>query len=285
MTFLLYLRDPGRNVGGPVISGYLEHIPSGVTGAQAEALLGGHEQVAFLTHGFNVSRDSGIQHLEAFASYLTKLEDMALVMVLWPGDSWAGANGYAFEGSQADDSGAALYKFVERVLPISTTLNFAAHSLGTRVMLEAINRLAPSPYRVDQVCLMAAAVNDFVFADRERYELAAKTCERMGILSSDKDTVLKYAYPAGNLLEAFLFWKREIGFALGLDGSKNAAVATVANTRIPPARDANHGDYLPDFKRGTSPSDNERQQSVENQMSTCRFANALLSGEPNPTYS
>jgi hypothetical protein len=281
VTFLLYLRDPNRNVGGPVTGGFLEHVPSRTYGTRAETLLAEHREVAFLIHGFNVSRDSGIQHLEAFADHLQDSRGQALVAVLWPGDSWAGASAYAFEGGQADDSGAALMRYAERTLPISTRLNFAAHSLGTRVALEAISRLAPSAYRVDQVCLMAGGVNGFVFADKKRYALAARACERLAVLSSRGDTVLRYAYPAGNLLEAFLFWQREVGLALGYGGSKNADAETVADTRIPAARGANHGDYLPAFRRDEPVP---KGRSARNQLSACHFADALLSGAPNPSY-
>lgn len=281
MTFLLYLRDPNRNVGGPVVPGLLEHPSSGAVGRQAEALLAESAEVVFLVHGFNVSRDSGISHLEAFASHLVQNEGRALVAVLWPGDSWAGSNAYAFEGVKADDSAAALVKFVYRVLPVTATLNFASHSLGTRLALEAINQLAVAAYPLGQACLMAGAVNDFVFADKKRYEQAAKAMNRVSVLSSEADDVLKYAYPAGNLLDAFIHWNRELGFALGLKGAKNPVVPTVQTTAIPIDRDAQHGDYLPNFPKSASVPPGK---DARNQLSACQFADAALIGSPDPRY-
>jgi hypothetical protein len=245
MIFHLDLRAQDR--GGAVLPGRLTALIPVVN--DAEGVLAQAEEVVFLTHGFNVDRPSGIRELRQFAEALTDRAGVARVCVTWPGDSWAGAASYPLEGNDADDSGAAIAAFIERVLPSGTTLCFVSHSLGARVVLSTLMRLDRSRYQVRALCPMAPAVDDFSLAAPELYRAAAERAETVAVLASRSDTVLKYAYPAGDLLQNFLFfWKEAVGLALGYHGARPVSGQQVPDgvftEQIPDAMGVGHGDYL-----------------------------------------
>lgn len=276
MRFLLDLRLADR--GGPVRSrGHLIRDPDGPEGTAAEDRLRGASSVIFLLHGFNVTRPNGARSLRRLAELLPGAEGRALVGVLWPGDSWARAAGYSFEGRDADDSASALRRFIEDVLLSGTVVSFAAHSLGCRVALETVLHL-DSRFEVDQLALMAAAVDDYSLAWDRAYRTAMGRARRASVLAARSDDVLRLAYPVGDLLQAFLFFRREeSGLALGHHGprphrrSRGTVPANVKHLQID-GLGVNHGDYLP----GRSTNDKQR--------ATARWCDEVLAGSLDPRY-
>ena len=247
MTWFVDLRE--RNVGGAVVPGRVV-IPAAPLGDPAATLdaLSIRRRVVFITHGFNVDRQSGLEQTDAFAKHLDIPADVARVGVVWPGDSQVGAASYSFEGNKADDSAAALADFIQWALPPDTELSFISHSLGARVVLGTVKRLR-GLFPIPQVCVMAAAVDDFSLSEPPVYRPAAQAAGRVAVLASERDNVLRWAYPAGDLLQAFIFfWKDVAGLALGYHGPRpgrfNTVPANVAHVQIPTAAGVDHGDYL-----------------------------------------
>ncbi len=253
MIFELSFRS--SRVGGPVTSGWLSTASAGavIQSQDAETLLAQHSRVVFLVHGYNVDRDSGREHLGALADRLTDWVD-AIVVVLWPGDHFTKAFSYPWEGEDADDTARQLDDFITRVLRPDTTVSFITHSLGARVALETVHRL-PSSIHIDQLVMMAPAVDDDCLTRDKRYfGQVSSRVSRITTLSSMHDRVLKFAYPIGDLLQAFLhFWKDEPGKPMGLYGpqpqSKQPAGVVGENTNDAPepveSRRVDHSDYLP----------------------------------------
>ena len=268
MIYHLDLR--GRNQGGPVLPGRIVILAGGNAAATEDALRR-EPRVVFLTHGFNVNRTSGQAQLQAFAASLPRAASAALVAVTWPGDSWAGPAGYSFEGNDADDSAAELARFIDRVLRAGTELCFVSHSLGARVVMETIKRLDASRWPVTQVCVMAPAIDDTSVSTPRVYRNAVEDSQRVAVLGSEGDRVLRWAYPAGDLLQAFVFfWKDVSGAALGLHGPRPDARWSVPEnllTRVAPRADGvDHGDYL------FAGAPNDRQKKA------VAFADAVLAG-------
>lgn len=274
---MIYFLDfRGRNVGGPVLPGRLLGMPGAAAGTEPD--LAREPRVAFLVHGFNVNRRDGQEKLLNLARNLPSNPDTACVAVTWPGDSWARFASYPFEGNDADDTGTELARFIDRVLPAGTELAFVSHSLGARVVMECLRRLGAGRYPVGQVCVMAAAMDDTSLADAHLYLKVAEDAGRVAVLSSARDKVLRFAYPLGDALQAFLFFRRDdAGRALGLRGPRakeSEAVPTpVTHTQIPNARNVDHGDYLD----GEFPNPSQR--------AAAQFADAVLSGRPSPEYA
>jgi len=298
MIYELSFRGPT----GAVVTGQLSAFDApGHTTARA-LKLGNYEQVTFLIHGFNVDGEAGRASLSAFAKSLPAARHGAVVFVLWPGDSPVGPLSYPFtEGNQADDTATELYRFIELEVAKSAKLNFVAHSLGCRVALQAIkvlNDRMPSNrnvYPIRQVCLMAGAVDDYCLAMPEAYKAAAERAERLVVLSSVEDKVLKLIYPLGDLIQSFLFfWKDTFGLALGYHGPRTYTsdndpfvededVATwpvpgnVTAVAIDRKHQVDHGDYLPSI----DPDAGKKRK----QQAAARFADRVIAGKQRLRYT
>ena len=188
---------------------------------------------------------------------------------------WRGR--YSFEGTDADDSARALTRYIGDVLTRGSQLAFVSHSLGARVVMETVKRLRKEDYTVRQVCLLAAAIDDFSLAHQANYLSAVPRAQRVAVLASRSDRVLKFAYPAGDLLQAFSFFRRDsVGLALGYHGPKksgaNAVPTQVLHVQIPDGRSADHGHYLP------------ADRPTLNQRSSVTFATEVLTGAVQPHY-
>lgn len=277
---MIYLLDfRASDVGGAVVPGRIVNLP----GLGTEADLRAETSLAFLIHGFNVNRPSGIDTLRRLATQLPAGSAMGYVGVLWPGDHWTRAISYSFEGRDADDSARELTKYIGMVIPHGTQLSFVSHSLGARVVMEAIKTLNRSRYPIRQVSLVAAAIDDFSLARPRDYSAAVAKADRVAVLASRKDRVLKIAYPAGDALQAFIFFRRDsIGLALGSHGPRpsesDPVPALVYHEQIPDGRESDHEHYFPgDPAR-------QRAEVTRNQASAVRFCADTLLGALQPKY-
>lgn len=288
MTYLLEFRN--QAVGGPVVPGVLRNPADGSSGHPAEASLALAAHVVFLVHGYNVNRERGRVGLNHLADFLTEPADGAIVAVLWPGDSFFGVLSYPFEGTDADDTATEFARFIKDVLRPGTRLSFVTHSLGARVGMGTLERLIGQAYPVEQVCLMAAAIDDFSLAAPGEYRRATTASGRVAVLSSTEDKVLSLAYPAGDLIQSFIYFSRdEFGTALGYhgprpfvgDGSPRRVPATVLWRAIAAERMADHGHYIPGFGPNDPPGQSDE---VKNQRSAALFARDVLDGVVEPRY-
>ncbi|HWO40564.1 MAG TPA: alpha/beta hydrolase [Candidatus Eisenbacteria bacterium] len=274
---MIYILDfRASDVGGAVVPGRLIR-PAGPVAFGTEDDLVRESKFTFVIHGFNVSRRDGRERLVYLANRLPSAADGAILAVLWPGDHWVGPASYPFEGNDADDSAAELARYIERVIPPGSPLGFVSHSLGARVVMETLKRLIGRGYAIGPVCLMAAAIDDFSLADPEDYRNAVDMAERIAVLASHEDEVLKLAYPTGDLLQAFIFfWRDSAGLAAGYHGPKPSGEhplqGHVYHFQIPDVRNSDHGDYIPD----SSPS--------ANQLSAAAFADQVLKRVGAPQY-
>lgn len=278
MNYLLSMRE--RDKGGPVVPGRLEAGPELGTVDQLSL----EPELTILVHGYNVSGSDGRGSLLNFAKLIAASTRGGILAALWPGDHWSGALSYSFEGRDADDSAAALVRFIGDHVPTGVPINFVAHSLGNRMALEAVTQLIALGYGTRQLCLLAAAVDAYSLASPENYLDGITRSKRAAVLWSKKDKVLRLAYPIGDLLQAFVFFRDDSkGFALGYRGPKphrksnNDVPANVYALRIPNDRKADHGDYLPSADANQAPSAEQR--------SAAEFVKAVLADDPQPQYS
>ena len=228
-------------------------------------------QVVLLVHGFNVNLANGTAELRALSANVPALgATTAAVAVLWPGDSIVGPLSYPFETNNADDSATALATYVDDNLPQKPRLSLVGHSLGCRVVMETARQLWIKGIPVDQICLMAAAIDNDSLAQTP-YRPAAQFAARVGVLYSPADQVLEFAYPAGNLLSAFLHWTATTDAALGYTGPRGATGSVpkdVVAVAIAKNRGVEHGAYRPAGTGLLNP----------HQQAAARFVNSMLSG-------
>jgi hypothetical protein len=274
---MIYLLDfRAANTGGPVVPGKLVAAP----GLGTEMDLRAETNLTFIVHGYNVDRDSGRESLTKAAQQLMTGHPVSYVGVLWPGDHWVRALSYPFEGRDADDSAAFLVRYIQDVIPRGSRLSFVSHSLGARVLFATVKRLRPD-YSIGQVVAMAPAVDDTCVATPGDYLPAVVRSERVAVLASKKDRVLQLAYPVGDVLQAFIFFRTDHpGLALGYHGPRaakgHAIPGQVFHEQIPDGRDSDHSHYLPTPK--------PTQTEARNQASALNFARNALQGAPRPRY-
>ncbi len=279
---ILFLDFRDADAGGPVTHGIAYDRDGTLSDHEAEDQLLVAEHVTIAVHGFNVTRPAGRQSLGDFCAALTRqMPAGPIVAVLWPGDVNLGALSflsYPLEGNDADDTAAALSHYLDRVLRPSTTLSFVSHSLGARVVFGAINKLSRSKFSIREVCVMAPAVDDWSVSDPGTYRTAADWSNRISVLGSKRDNVLKWAYPVGDFVQSLLFfWRDAPGGALGRFGAKpyrdDAVPKDVVSTIIADSVNVDHGDYL-----FSAPTPDPRQERA------ARFADTVLSGDETPAY-
>ncbi len=277
MIYVLSFRA-NKRTGGPVVPGRLESGPDLGTKESLQMA----SKVTVLLHGFNVDYKTGRATLLRFAKLLPSAANGAVIAALWPGDHGLGALSYSFEGRDADDTALELARFLGDVLMPTVSIAFVAHSLGCRVAMETAARLVAQGHTPEQICLLAAAIDDDSLAATDAYLAATDNSARVAALSSRQDKVLKLAYPVGDLLQAFLFADDTADLALGYHGARphkrsgTAVPENVLDERIPKRKSrrdrVGHGDYLPS------------QQTNQKQRAAARFADAVLAGVEDPRY-
>ena len=284
MVYTLSFRDNARDTGGPVLGGQLQQWSGGACVREGYRLardLGSEPRVTFLIHGYNVGRTEGRIRLQKLAEMLKGAVDGALVATLWPGDTpLLGPLSFPFEGRDADDTAENLARFIGDVLRPATRLCFVTHSLGARVAMETIRRLRPHEFTVEQVCLMAAAIDDDALAHQQVYGEATAHAGRVAVLHSQKDAVLRLAYPVGDLMQTFVSSRDSPGLALGFKGPADAAgeggrvPRNVVDKKVG-HHNVNHGDYLPPARGG--PNSQQRRAAA--------YARDVIQGVERPRFA
>lgn len=254
-VYVLHMRD--QEVGGPVTSGRLYRV-IGDTEMYWDDRVADFtvatrgQRLVVLLHGYNNSRSEGRTRLVRFMNMLGAGGSADVMLaVLWPGDGWAKALSYPFEGRDADDSASTLCGWLVTNAGSGARIAFVGHSLGCRVVMNAAQRLARrggSP-TIDRICLMAPAIDNDSLGrvGTTCYQEATLAADRIAVLASEEDLVLQFAYPLGDLVQTVLFGERW-GRALGRAGPNESAANVLAKIepvpKADPARDIDHGDYL-----------------------------------------
>jgi hypothetical protein len=231
----------GRGLGNAI---YLENGAAGSYRLLAEREVSARtagKQLLFATHGFATTFQGGVAQLAAFEAALGLPGSAVFIGVLWPGDAWIPYINYPVEYGDARRSGEKLAAACGSTMRGAASYSFLSHSLGGRLILEAVKRLHT---KAATMCLMAAAVDRDVLTNQ--YKTALANCDRTFVLSSTKDLVLKLAYPAGDFFSD-IFGDDDSPFrgALGLRGPRPAAGATVTPNAIDPGEAYGHMDYMP----------------------------------------
>ena len=203
--------------------------------------------ILFVVHGFNVNFAAGARMNDRLLPMLKLAESDLAIGILWPGDSFIPVVDYPFEGNVAIVAGKAVAAVCRTFLASARSFSFASHSLGARVVLQALLGL-DRPAR--SVTLMAAAINQACLV--QEYAAAARNSTTLSVLASKGDMVLKLAFPIGDPFADLLHGDHSVFEpALGYAGPTASEATLVEGPwQIPlPASpsniDYNHGSYLP----------------------------------------
>jgi len=198
----------------------------------------------FMTHGYNVDRQHGTDSLTQWKSKLKIDANCVFVGILWPGDSVLPIFiDYVWEGSEAMMSGTMVGKFVRDSLDSAGSLTFASHSLGARVVLQAIQTFAGFR-RVRNLIMFAAAIEDDTLF--HEFNEAANNVDRISVVYSLEDHVLELAYPGGNLIGGLIErGDPNVKAALGRLGPNAPWPGKIIpNPRLPSSWEYGHTDYM-----------------------------------------
>ncbi len=203
------------------------------------------KDVLLAAHGFHVNRENGIANLSHWNEWLELGPNGFFVGVLWPGDArWVPFIDYPIEGNEAIHSGQLLAQYLLANFTGVASLSFASHSLGARVVLEAIRGFSGSA-KLNTLILMAGAIDDTCL--NGEYQDVASRMQKISVLASARDDVLKWAFPAGNLASGIVtredpYWHG----ALGRFGpNPPSQPSTIYPTRIlPDIWDFGHSCYI-----------------------------------------
>jgi hypothetical protein len=243
----LFLNTRGASYGAVVTPLLLEGDAvatppqlSPVPEAAISSWIGG-KSVLLATHGFNVNLQDGARSLGRLETMIAPRPSERVIGVLWPGDFVIPAINYPFTEKIAAHAGQLVGDFCNRYLGAAARLSFVSHSLGARVVLEAIQALKRRAY---SLCIAAGAVGADCFA--VEYAAAAKNCDSVVTLSSMADLVLELAYPPGDLIADLFDWDHKaFERALGRRGPETPFGSPITAAQIPDQLGYDHGDYMP----------------------------------------
>lgn len=245
MTYFLNLRagDYGAVCSPQLLIGDGTQAPQGMTALYQDALpiLVKGKDVLLAAHGFNVGYSESLYSLGRLEQALAIAPNEFFLGVSWPGDWVIPAINYPFEDKIASHAGAVLGAFCNSYLKTARSISFLSHSLGARVVLEAVKA---STRTVRMLCITAGAVNADCLTSE--YQAAAQNCQQIRTLSSMKDLVLEFAYPPGDFLGDILDPDHALFEpALGRGGPESPYEASVHPWEIPDGADYDHSDYFP----------------------------------------
>jgi hypothetical protein len=193
------------------------------------------------THGFNVNQADGIECLSEWEALLKLPNTAVFIGLLWPGDSDSVyALSYPVEPENAMEAGTLVGHFIDANFADAVSVSFASHSLGTRVVLEAISTMSRHTRRA---ILMAGAVADDCLT--AEFTSVPGKVDSISILASQQDDILRWAFPIGDFAAELVghdhpWWES----ALGRFGPKVAPPNYVPPCQIPDAWNYGHLDYL-----------------------------------------
>ncbi len=180
MLTLISCRQSSANAGefGP-------HVIPG----QTQFFDGGPLAQPIMIHGYNRTEAQVVQDFLPFSAALRA----DCIAYSWPG----GCHPLDFPAAvgRATLAGLRLRDVFSMRHLRSSPENVVTHSLGARVALEALKK---ADFRIRKLILMGAAVDWNVFGPGAEFESVPAACESVHVLYSNRDEVLKLAFPFGD---------------------------------------------------------------------------------------
>lgn len=171
------------------------------------------QRVLFLVHGYNNDAD------EALATYRTIQKNIdgmnlydSIIGYLWPGCDEKVE--YFYAEKNATELASRAKSHIQNLSQSAAYLDILAHSMGNRLMLEALQNISieKGKKRVRNFYSLAPAVKDNSIEVNQPFFRSVEQCEKMFVFHSNRDDVLKIAF--------FLAERSE---ALGYKGVDNPA--------------------------------------------------------------
>ena len=202
-------------------------------------------RVLLLVHGYNNTEDDvNLGYEKILGTVQSTLPGQYDVVTgyTWPG----GALGlsYPIARARANSAGPRFALWLKKIAKVAKALDVMCHSLGARVVLEALE--PATGVRLRNLYLFAAAVDNESIERGEDYHEATRRCDRVVVVHARTDRTLGLWYRIGDALMPWQ-WLDFFDAALGYSGpedpadiihfSKNVVVANGKGQRL------EHGSY------------------------------------------
>lgn len=204
---LLLMSDRGNFWDTDTIGDSTEEIIDGKeTAASFDDLK--NQRVLLLVHGYNSTGQGALDHYRTIQKNLDffNLYD-TFIGYFWPGCD-AGYEYFKAE-KNTDNLAPRLQDHLQTLSQVASSFDVMAHSMGNRLILEALVPATQTQPIVRNFYSLAAAVKDKDIEMGHPFYLSALQCQNVFILHSDHDDVLKYDFFLAEHAEA-------LGYA-GLD--------------------------------------------------------------------
>ena len=163
-------------------------------------------RLTILVHGYNTTKADAGARFRQVAAWAPERPFL--------GFHWPGAPEYLVARKRAVDAGQSLARLIEK---LDCRPNIIGHSMGCRVIMEALARFADDTEfaikSVGVVCLLAPAVDNDELSEGGQYRRAASRARSIVAFHSHEDSILKWAYPAGDFDRALGYSGAQAGLA------------------------------------------------------------------------
>lgn len=159
------------------------------------------KRVLMLVHGFNTTAESVLKTYQLIQDNFSTLKDEAgrelydiVIGYLWPGNDHGGE--YYQAKRHAQQAAKHMTSTVQQLASTALSIDLFAHSMGNRLMLEALKPLPSNPSKkpINNFYSLAPAVDNESLEKGEEYYPSTKQCENIFVFHSERDDVLKYLY-------------------------------------------------------------------------------------------
>lgn len=164
------------------------------------------KRVLMLVHGFNTTADSALSNYKLIEENFSMLKDNSgnelydvVIGYLWPGNDHGGE--YYQAKRHAEKTAKRMTDTVQKLASCASSIDLFAHSMGNRLMLEALKPLPTNPSKkpIQNFYSLAPAVDNESLEKGEEYYPSTKQCENIFVFHSERDEVLKYLYLSAEL--------------------------------------------------------------------------------------
>jgi len=175
--------------------------------------VGEHEMLAafqsrkllLLIHGFNNSMEDILQEYALMETQIEQYTEQAYDAIV--GFSWpSGANGLDYFRARDNTTyaGRRLRYWLKRLSKVSGVLDIIGHSMAAQVGRNAFHR--DESIKVRNIFSMGAAINTSLLNQDTEFDQILDSCNRIYMLYTEKDRILKYAY-------RFVEWHNAVGYS------------------------------------------------------------------------
>ncbi len=146
----------------------------------------------FVHMEYNFNRAAGLP-IHQYGGYTR------ILGVHWPGK--VGLANFQQAERNCDDFSDPFRRLLQQLIEHNIQINIVAHSLGCRIVLQALKKLAEKNKEdcIEQVILWQAALPSHALTDHPAFYNAYKSAKSMTILHSLKDTILRTFYSSSHL--------------------------------------------------------------------------------------